>query len=84
MAWIGGSFCGGKRMGLHRVCACHYFESLGHAGGYRAVHGDLRDGLLGVLVLWLLCRLSFSTGHHSECNHNYSYKGRLAGDNPHD
>lgn len=73
MTWIGGLLCGGRRVGLHRFCSRHYLVGLGHAGGQRAVHGDLRDGLLGVLVLWFLCSLSFNAGHSSECNHCYSH-----------
>lgn len=70
-------------MGLHSLCARHDLESLRCAGGHRAVHSDLRDGLLGVLVLWLLRSLSLSAGCHSQCNHSYSYKGQLAGDDAH-
>lgn len=81
--WIGGPLCGGQWMGLHRICTRHYLESLGHVGGHRVVHSDLRDRLLGVLVLWFRSSLSFSAGHHSECNHNYSQKGQLTGDKPH-
>lgn len=85
MTWIGGLLCGRRRMGLHRFCTRHWLVSLGHAGGQRAVRGDLRDRLLGVLVLWFLCSLSFNKGHCSECNHSYSHKGQLTGDtgNPH-
>lgn len=66
---VGSPLCGRQWFWLHRICASHYLEGLGHAGGHRVVHGDLRDWLLGVLVLGLLCSLSISAGHHSECEH---------------
>lgn len=83
MTWVGGPHWVGRGMGLHRICSWDYFKSLGHAGGYRAVDRDLRDGFLGVLVLWLRSSLSFSVVHHNESNRNYSHKSRLAGNNPH-
>lgn len=83
MTWVGGPHWGRQRVGLHGICGRHDLKSLGHAGGNGAVDCDLRDGLLGVLVLWLRCSLGFSIGHHSDCNQNYSHKSRLAGNNPH-
>lgn len=72
-------------MGLHRFCAVCYFINPGRGGGQRAVRGDLRNGLLGVRVLWFLSRLGFNNGHRSERTHSYSHKGQVMGDtgNPH-
>lgn len=70
-------------MGLQRLRTRQRLVRLGGAGGHGAVHGDLRDRLLGVLVLWLLCRLSVNTDDHSERNHNYSHKGPRTDNNPH-
>lgn len=68
-------------MGLCRFCSRHYLVNFDRAGGVRAMHGDLRDGLLGVLILWFLCCLGPNKGNCSQCDH----KGQLTRDtgNPH-
>lgn len=74
----GGPLRGGLRVGRHRIRARHDLQSLWHAGGH------LGDGFLGVLVLGLLGRLSFSMRHHSEDeHHDHRQKGGETAEGPH-
>jgi len=45
-------------------------HSLWRAGGQRAACGDLRDGLLSVLILGLCCGLGIEARRHDEGYHN--------------
>lgn len=57
----------------------HYLVILGRAGGHGDLCSDMWDGLLGVLVFWLLRGLGFNVVCCVECNHGNNHKYQLTG-----